>query len=103
MGRSSPLRIANAHLRSVKVWAQRASPRNEGGGRPVSSQTQGRTVGRGLISRLFAVINALIVVAAVAIPTVVFVTPAGASVSSASFNVAFAHNGTPLVLTVNTS
>ncbi|MDQ1426146.1 MAG: large repetitive protein, partial [Acidimicrobiaceae bacterium] len=56
------------------------------------------------MGRLFAVMNALTVVAAVVIPTVVLATPAGAvSVTSATFNTAFARNGTALVLTVDTS
>jgi hypothetical protein len=50
------------------------------------------------------VFNAITMVAALVIPTMVVATPAGAlSVGSASFNTGFARNGTALVLTVNTS
>ena len=57
-----------------------------------------------LRSRFVAVVNTLTVVVAVAVPTLVVATPAGAvSVTSAAFNVAFARNGTALVLTVATS
>ena len=54
--------------------------------------------------RIVAVVNAATVVIALAVPTLVVATPAGAvSVTSAGFNVAFARSGTALVLTVNTS
>ncbi len=50
-----------------------------------------------------AVLSAIAALAASIVPAAIVATPAGASISSASFNVAFARNGTALVLSIVTS